>query len=352
MESKINIQLAALNPYPTTNIVENVEKEISGKDFIAWGADNKYPNYLYSLYTTCPTLQSLINGTADFIVGNDIICRNLKFAQTINSQGDTITDLIQRIATDLCIFGGFAIQVIRNMVGEISELYWLDFTKIRTNKKNDVIFYSDEWDKSYGRVKYIAYPKFKDGDKNASSIFYYKGSKTRMVYPVPIYNSAIISCEIEKKINTFHINEINNNFLTSKIINFNNGIPDDELRNEIEKNLNDKFSAAENAGRVMIAFNESKDNETSVTNIETDNFADRYNTLAERSREQIFIAFRATPNLFGLPTKTTGFSSQEFEESLKLYTKCVVKPAQNNIINCLEKIIGQNTIEITPFTLN
>lgn len=349
---KNNLAFAALNPYVTTNTVENVEKEISGKDFIAWGNDNRYPNYLFSLYEDCATLQSIINGTTDFVCGNDISCNLPIFEKTVNKNGDTINDIIQRISTDYLIFGGFALQVIRNALGNISEIYWIDFTKLRSDKKNEVFFFSDEWDKSYGRVKYIVYPKFNIDDSNPTSIFYYKGNKTRSTYPTPLYNAAITSCELEKKINQFHLSEINNNFLTSKIINFNSGIPDDDLKNEIERNLNEKFSGSENAGRILISFNNNKDSETTVTDLPQDDFGERYDSLAKRSTSQIFTAFRATPNLFGLPTETTGFNQQEFAEAFKLYNRTAVKPIQKVIVDTFDKIFGvDGSITIEPFNL-
>ena len=349
---KAKIQLSALNPYLQDNKVENVEKEISGVDFIAWGTDNQYPGYLFSLYEDCATLQSIINGTVDFVCGNDISCNLQIFEKTVNKNGDTILDIIQRISTDYLIFGGFALQVIRNAIGEITELYWVDFTKIRSDKKNEVFFYSEDWCKSYGRVKYIVYPKFNEVDSNPSSIFYYKGNKTRSTYPTPLYNAAITSCELEKKINEFHLNEISNNFLTSKIINFNSGVPDDDLKNEIERNLNEKFAGSENAGRILISFNANKDSETTVTDLPMDDFADRYEALHKRSREQIFTAFRATPNLFGLMTETTGFNEQEFFEAFKLYNRTAVRPIQQIITKSFDKILGfEGSITITPFNL-
>ena len=349
---KNNLAFAALNPYVTTNTVENVEKEISGKDFIAWGSDNRYLNYLFSLYEDCATLQSIINGTSDFICGNSITCNLPIFEKTVNKNGDTINDIIQRISTDYLIFGGFALQVIRNAVGNITELYWVDFTKIRSDRKNEVFFFSEDWCKSYGRVKYIIYPKFNPDDSNPSSIFYYKGNKTRGTYPTPLYNAAITSCELEKKINQFHLSEINNNFLTSKIINFNSGVPDDDLKNEIERNLNEKFSGSENAGRILISFNNNKDSETTVADIPQDEFGERYDSLAKRSTSQIFTAFRATPNLFGLPTETTGFNQQEFSEAFKLYNRTAVKPIQKVIVDTFDKIFGvDGSITIEPFNL-
>ena len=349
---KAKIQLSALNPYLQDNKVENVEKEISGVDFIAWGTDNQYPGYLFSLYEDCATLQSIINGTVDFVCGNDIACNLPIFEKTVNKNGETISDIIQRISTDYLIFGGFALQVIRNSLSEITELYWVDFTKINIDRKNEGFFYSEDWGKSYGRVKYIVYPKFNPDDSNPTSIFYYKGNKTRGTYPTPIYNAAITSCELEKKINQFHLSEINNNFLTSKIINFNSGVPDDDLKNEIERNLNEKFSGSENAGRILISFNNNKDSETTVADIPQDEFGERYDSLAKRSTSQIFTAFRATPNLFGLPTETTGFNQQEFAESFKLYNRTAVKPIQKVIVDTFDKIFGvDGSITIEPFNL-
>ena len=349
---KVQIKLSALNPYLQDNKVENVEKEISGVDFIAWGNDNQYPEYLFSLYEDCATLQTIINGTSDFICGNSINCNLPRFEKSVNKNGDTILDIIQKIVSDYLIFGGFALQVIRNANGEITELYRVDFNKLRSDKKNEVFFYSEDWCKSYGRVKFIKYPKFNINDSNPSSIFYYKGNKTRGTYPVPIYNAAITSCELEKKINEFHLNEISNNFLTSKIINFNSGIPDDDLKNEIERNLNEKFAGSENAGRILISFNANKDSETTVTDLPMDDFADRYEALYKRSREQIFTAFRATPNLFGLMTETTGFNEQEFFEAFKLYNRTAVRPIQQLIVKSFDKILGfEGSITITPFNL-
>ena len=350
--NKINIQLSALNPFQQTNLVENVEKEISGKDFIGFGENNQYPNYLFSLYSDCATLQSIINGTSDFICGNDAICNIPRFNVTVNKQGDTINDILQRIAVDYLIFGGYSLQVLRDYNNNVSELYWVDFSKLRSDKKNEVFFYSEDWNKSFGRVKYITYPKFNINAEHPSSIYYFKGNKTRSVYPTPLYNASIIACELEKKINQFHLNEISNNFLSSKVINFNSGIPDDELKNEIERNLNEKFSGAENAGRILISFNDSKENETTVADIATDDFADRYEALAKRAREQIFTAFRATPAIFGLMTESTGFNEQEFAEAFKLYNRTTVRPIQKIIVDTFNKIFGvDNSIEITPFTL-
>lgn len=350
-ESK-KIFLAAIDQYVQTNTVSSEEKKISGKDYITWGDNNKYPQFLWELYTNCATLQTIVNGTSDYVSGDDVICNVQGFEKIINKKGETIKDLIQRISLDYLIFGSFAIQVIRNFVGGIAELYWIDVNKLRSDEKNEVFYFSDDWSKSYGRVKTIIYPKFNINDDNATSIFYYKGNKTRSVYGTPIWGAAVRNAQIENCITDFHLNEISNNFMTSKLISFNNGAPSDEVKNEIEKNLSEKFAGTGNAGRVMISFSDSKENAPEVISLATDNFAERYNTLEKRNKEQIYCAFRATPVLFGLVTESNGFATSEYSDSYKLFNKTVISPIQQAIIDSFDKIFGEtNSITITPFSI-
>lgn len=236
------------------------------------------------------------------------------------------------------------------MAGEVGEIYALDFLKVRSDEKNEIFYYCDDWSK-WG-AKSLVYPKFGVDDTNPTSIYYNKGGITRGVYPTPLYGAALIACELEKAINEFHLNNINNGFASNIIINFNNGQPNEEQKKEIEKDVTEKFSGYQNAGRILLSFNDSEENATKVERLNGDDFDDKYKALAERSREQIFTAFRATPNLFGFPNQTTGFNEQEYASSFKLYNRTVVRPIQNEIIDCFDKIFGEKgSIVITPFSL-
>lgn len=347
MASKI-VQLSAIDPVLTTNVPEYIEEKVRGKEYISYGKNNLFPNYLWDLYNTVASLQSIINGTVDFICGNDISFRDRD--NVINSKGETILDIVKKIAVDKMIFGGFALQIIRNMAGEVAEIYALDFMKVRSDEKNEVFFYCEDWSK-WG-AKALIYPKYGVNDTNPTSIYYNKGSITRGVYPTPLYGAALVACELEKAINEFHLNNINNGFASNLIINFNNGQPNEEQKKEIEKDVQEKFSGYQNAGRILLSFNDSEENATKVERLNGDDFDDKYSALSERSREQIFTAFRATPNLFGFPNQTTGFSEQEYQSAFKLYNRTVVRPIQNEIIDSFDKILGtKGSIVITPFSI-
>lgn len=351
-DKKIDLFLTALNPHIEKNIIDNKEKKINGKDFVVWGEGNAYPNYLLECYEKCATLQSIINATADYVCGDDVVCNVPNFQIEVNKNGETLRDIVQKITIDRLIFGSFALQIIRNMAGNVAEIYWVDVTKLRSDEKNQVFYYSDDWAKSYGRVKTLQYPKYGKNDSNATSIFYFKDNKSRKVYGTPIWEASLKNVAIDMAINDFHLNEVNNNFMSSKLISFNNGIPDDEMKLEIEKNLNEKFSGAENAGRIMISFAQSKENAPEFINLGSDDFDKRYETLEKRIKEQIFVSFRCTPTLCGMVLENNGFSTNEYRDSYKLFNKTMIQPMQKDIIDTFDKIFNiDNSMEIIPFSI-
>lgn len=140
---KEKIKLSAINPVIIDNIPHRKETAIKGKEYISYGEGNKYPTYLWNLYNTVATLGSIINGTVDFICGDKITILN--DSQIVNKANDTIEQLVRKIAFDKMIFGGYAIEVIRNFDGSINEINHIDFMKLRCDANNENIYYSNDW---------------------------------------------------------------------------------------------------------------------------------------------------------------------------------------------------------------
>lgn len=344
-DNKKPIFFAALNPYIERNTILPTESDIRGQQFVQFGDRNQYPNYIWSLYSSVSTLQSIINGTVDYVVGDDV-----------KSNVPTLSDrdakkLVNDIAQDLLIYGGTYLQVRRNVIGDIAKVDTVDFRNMRTNKANDLFYYSDDYSngKSYGRCKMHVYPAFND---EPVSIYYSKNNK-HQTYPIPVWGSAVTAAEVENNINQYHLNNLENGFAPTAVVSFNNGVPTDDVREEIEKALSEKYTGYQNGGRVLVNFADDKDHSVNIETIDVPEYGERYKTLAERSQEQIFIAFRATPALFGLPNKTSGFNTQEYASAFKLYNKTVVQPLQKKIIDIISEIYGvENAVEITQFQIN
>ena len=363
--ARARISFAAIDPYVDTNIILPVEKFVSAKDLMEWGTRNSYPDYLLDLYNNVPTLRAIINGNIDFIAGDDVSI--LPLTQHLpngimNNRGDQIREQIKDIAKDYEIYGGFALQIIRNLIGEVAEVYYIDMRFLRTNKEGNVFYYCEDWSKSV-RKDVVVYPAFMPNlnwdalddearNRNASSILYVKNVHTQ-VYPAPLYAASIKACEIERLIDDFHLSDINNHFVSSAIINFNNGIPDDEVKEQIEREFTEKFCGASNGGRTAFSWNPNKESATDIVEFEVKDFGERYKTLSDHSRQQIFTAFRANPNLFGIPTEGNGFANEQYAESFKLYNRTQIKPVQRMIADAYDKIYGQpKVLTIVPFSMD
>ena len=352
MDNIIKIAFAATEKEWEQLIPQQTEVE-GVKDYVQWGKDNQYPEYLYGLFNDVSSLKTIIEGTADYVCGNDVTCNVKGFDVEVNTKGDTMRELVRLLARDYLIYGGFAIQVIRNKIGDIRELYYVDFRYLRSSKKNEVFWYSEEFGKRYVRSsKTVVYPKFiKENRDITSSILYVTNEKSK-TYPTPRYSGSIKACEIERNIDSYHLSSLENGFSGSYILNFLNGIPTDEMKAEIEKNVNEKFCGSSNAGRVLINFANGKDNATTLEKLDVQDFGEKYKAAAERAKNQIFTAFRAIPQLFGDMTAATGFNSQEFTESFKVFNRTVCQPIQKTICDSIDKIFNnKNSIEITPFSL-
>ena len=304
-------------------VPEPKEVTRSGFDYISWGPNNKFPQELFDMYQNSAILQSVINGTADYVFGGGIISA----FDVVNANYETLEDVIKKCVFDYLIFGGFAIQLMYKG-GKVENMYWLDFQKCRRSEDEKKVFYSDDWGK-YAK-KALEYKSWTPDTDKGTCIYYYKGHKTRGIYPVPMYIGALKSVKISNEISNYHLNNIVKGFASNAIISFNNGEPDEDTKAKIERDIKEKFCGTENAGSFLLLFNESKDNAAEIAKIQDDKFDEKYKQLSKAVKEDIFIAFRATPTLFGLPNENNGFSKQEYLESFELYNKTVVIPIQKD----------------------
>lgn len=354
------VSFAAIEQSVETAIVAPTESKVGATDRYRWGDRDLYPGYLSELYDTVTTLGSVIDGCTDFTAGDDVLF-NGERDRIMNKGGQTALDLIKELARNAWTFGGFAIEVVRDRVGDIAEVYCIDMQNLRTNKDNTVFWYSEKWGTSRpDPVEMSAYmASIKDRwagldeeqrNAHASSVLYVK-ARPGKVYPRSPFAAAVKACEIERCVDDFHINNLENGFVSSMIVNMNNGVPEDAEKAEIERGLQEKFAGHSNAGRIMVSFNPDKENAATFEVPKVEDFGDRYDALAKRSRQAIFTAFRANPNLFGIPTESLGFSSEEYESAFKLFNRTQIRPMQRKILDAFSKIYGTAAITIVPFSL-
>ena len=345
---------AAIDKYLQRNIPTPVERHDRGHDWLTWGEGNAYPDYLLDLYREVTTLRSAIDASVDYTCGNGATT-TLFGGGRMNRHNETVDDIVRALALNKFIYGGMALQVIRNGRGEVSEIYAIPVRYLRTDREGEVFWYSEDWGRG-GRGHAVVYPKYVEGlnpsEEHAASILYVKGIDFQ-AYPAPVYAAAVKACEIERSIDDFHLNALANGFMGSYMFNFNNGVPTDEMKDEIERSFTEKFAGHENAGRVVFSWNRDKDAATTIEKIDIEDFGEKYNTLAKHSRTQIFAAFRANANLFGIPTENNGFNAEEYESAFRLFNRTMIRPVQAQIADMFDKVAGyKGALTIKPFSMD
>lgn len=332
-----------------------IYKEVKGKDWIYYGERNDYPNYLLRIYNNSAKHNAIVTGKVDYICGNgwdvksdDPMAKAKAYGMIdkVNSSEESLNELTKKITTDLTIFGGYYLQVIwTKATGEIAELYHVDYYKVRTNADNSEFYVSDNWIKNDNvnpRPDFESFPAFDPNNRTGSQILYFKeyraGANT---YSLPDYRGAISYIELDISIGEYHLNTINNGMFSSKLINLNGGKVSQEEEDRIERQFKDKFSGSKNAGKFMLAFNDSKENEPSIVDLSGTELDKHFDLLNKTVQQEIFSGHKVTsPMLFGVKTEGQLGGRAELREASELFQNTYVNAKQRSLeetINYLYK---------------
>ena len=144
---------------------------------VMWGSDNKLAKLYYNCYAKSSTLKACIDSAVNYILGESINITEQAAAwkEKVNRTGMNMNEFIRKISFSILLYNGFAIQVIYNKLGQVVEIYPLDFSRCRLSEDENKVFYSKKWTKY--NSKYETYDRFdplRIDSNNPTQIFYYK----------------------------------------------------------------------------------------------------------------------------------------------------------------------------------
>lgn len=336
-----------------------IYKEVKGKDYIFYGERNDYPNYLLRIYNNSAKHNAIVTGKVDYICGNgwgvkseDEMQKAKAFGMIdkVNTKEESLNEVTNKLVTDLTIFGGYYLQVIwTKATGEIAELYHVDYYKVRTNSENSEFYVSDNWIKNDNvnpRPDYETYPAFDPNNTTGTQILYFKEYRAGVnTYSLPDYRGAISYIELDISIGEYHLNTINNGMFSSKLINLNGGKVSQEEEDRIERQFQNKFSGSKNAGKFMLAFNDSKENEPSIIDLSGTELDKHFDLLNKSVQQEIFSGHKITsPMLFGVKTEGQLGGRSEMREAYQLFQNTYVNAKQRAIEETVNYLFKFNDI--------
>lgn len=331
-------------------------KEYYNDDFVAYGEDNDYFTYLIDRYNGSPTNNAAINGISEMIYGRGLDATDSKENEADYKEMKELLkkDVIKRITHDYKMMGQAALQVIytkdRTKIAQVEHIPVETLRAEKCNSKGEIeaYYYHSDWSTASTGDKLTRIPAF--GFSNAAiEILYIKPYRAGYKYYSPVdYQGGLQYAELEEEIANYHINNIQNGLSPSMLINFNNGTPDAEQRDAIENSIINKFSGSSNAGRFILAFNDSKELAATIEPVQLSDAHQQYQFLSDESMRKVMVSHRiVSPMLVGIKDNSgLGNNAEELQTASVLMDNTVIRPMQVTILDELEKILDYNGIEL------
>ena len=352
-----NIRIVNLASHTTPAVVEDNRKE-----WVAYGEDNNYFQYLIDRYNGSATNNAIINGMTELIYGKGLSATDASRKPEAYAQMMSLfkRSCLRKVTFDLKALGQAAFQVIYNKdKSKVVQVAHMPIETLRMEKMDEDgeitgYYYSKDWTKIRKRgYEPVRIPAFGHGEKGeALEIFCIKPYRSGFYYYSPVdYQGGVPYAELEEEVANYHINNIKNGLSPSMLINFNNGVPTEEERELIERRIVQKFSGSSNSGKFILAFNDNKEMAASIEPVQLSDASEQYQFLADESMRKLMVAHRVTsPMLMGIKDNTgLGNNADELKTASLLFHNTVIRPLQELILDAIDDILAYNDISLNIF---
>ena len=352
-----NIRIVNLASHTTPAVVED-----NRKNWVAYGEDNNYFQYLIDRYNGSATNNAIINGMTELIYGKGLYATDAARKPDEYAMMKSLfsRQCMRKITFDLKAMGQAAMQVIYNKdKTKIVQVEHMPIETLRMEKMNEDgeitgYYYSKDWTKIRKKgYEPVRIPAFGYGEKGEGlEIYCIKPYRSGFYYYSPVdYQGGLPYAELEEEVANYHINNIKNGLSPSMLINFNNGVPTEEERELIERRIIQKFSGSSNSGKFILAFNDNKEMAASIDPVQLSDASEQYQFLADESMRKLMVSHRVTsPMLMGIKDNSgLGNNADELKTASLLFHNTVVRPIQEMILDAIDDILAVNGASLNVF---
>ena len=350
----MSIKIVQLASYTAPKIVESKSKE-----WVFYGENNNYYQHLIDLYNSSPTNNAAINGISQMIFGKGLDATDSakKLEEYAMMKSLFSNDCVRRLAYDLKLMGQCAMQVVYDKSHKrIIEVAHFPIETLRSGKANedgivDSYFYSADWATKRPSEQPLRFSAYGTSDDEIE-ILMVKPYRAGYYYYSPVdYQGGLQYAELEEEISNYHLNNIKNSFAPSMLINFNNGIPDEEERQIIENSIKQKWSGTSNAGKFILSFNDNAESQASIETVQLSDAHNQYQFLSDESMRKIMVAHRIiSPMLLGIKDNTgLGNNAEELKTASILFDNTVIRPFQELLLSAFDNILAFNNASLNLY---
>jgi hypothetical protein len=345
-----NLHIVNLASYNRPKISED-----KNRDWVEYGDDNDYYSYLIDLYTNSTTNHSIINGISNMIYGKglDALDSSKKPDEYASMRSIFSDSCLRKVVLDLKLLGEGSFQVLYQK-GDVVKAEHFPRQTLRAEKCNEdgqieAYYYHHDWAKVKRSDKPQRIAAFGFGNGNEPEIKIVKKYVSGYDYYCPVdYQGGLAYAELESEVADYLINDVQNGFSGTKVVNFSNGIPDRERQMQIKSDVMRKLTGARGE-KVIIAFNNNAESKTTVDDIPLNDAPQHYEYLSNECSAKLIVAHRVTsPLLLGIRTENNGLGSNadEIKTAALLFDNITIKPYQDLLTDCMDDILAINGISL------
>lgn len=352
--------------------MQPIAKYKQGKDYVLWGENNNYPNYLLELCKRDSIHSAIINGKADYVFGKGLTYskENISVVQQATIQNflnrandsENWNDILRKTCKNFEIFEGFAWQIIWNVGGKIKDVYVMQTAKIRTSKDRKKFYYCEKWVNDDGspnmfpqrHPSYVEMDAFNPNIRTGTQVYFFQsetltGAEFGQLYPEPYYLGCIQDIETNIEITNHCYNTIINGMSAGSIVTFFNGEPEKAEKKKIAELFKRTHSGSNNAGKAMLNFANKDGKAAEVTPLTPGDTYQQFQEMSLRVRQSIFTGHNANPILFGIQTDN-GISNPTGDQILvewDKFQKAYVEHRQKILLDEIKYIGSINGIDLS-----
>lgn len=344
-----NNHIIELSAYTSPVVTEDKRNE-----WVNYGEDNNYYQFLIDRYSNSATHSAVVNNISRLIYGKGLSA--LDASKKPNDYAQMLTlftaNDLRRVIQDLYLLGQGAFQVHYDKGHKkVVKVYHIPVQLLRPekcDKDGNIVgyYYSDNWEdpKKFVPKRFDA---FGEGKSEVEILMIQPYSVGTKYFSRVDYQGALEYTVLEEKISEYLINEVTNGFSPTTIVNFNNGTPTDEQKDEIARATISKLTGS-TGKKVVVSFNEDEAKKTTIDSVPLNDAPEHYQYLSDECRSKILTGHCVTsPLIFGIAT-TTGFSANadELKNSVILFDNMVIRPKQEVILEALDSILAFNGVSL------
>ena len=332
---------SATLPDPYATAVKRVEN----RDFWRWGSDNRLPRLLSTISRCSTTHRRIINDKADYITGKGFTFdREVPllehFVAQVNGEGESLRQLINKVAFDKSLFGNAFIEVVTDADHTFLSLYHQDAVRCRVAKDSAHILLHHDWD-NYSQGEVISLPKYpnfeQQSDGSLRSIIHYKDYEPGFEhYGVPPYIAGLGVSAIAYKTDRWNISRLDNSFQPSGVMILDDAVDNESDAERMVRSAEEKFAGK--PGQVMFVVKDGSQSDNSrFVPISTSSDGD-WEALHNQATNDIVVAHSWFRSLSGLDY-STGFNSERILHEYEIALNTVILTEQEEILEPLRELL-------------